>query len=69
MVGAQGVVATREQFDELKIPTYVLPSDCEGKNNLVGADGTRLQAFQVDSIYKSVSQLAEIFDVRTAARP
>ncbi|TRO38796.1 ABC transporter substrate-binding protein [Pseudomonas putida] len=64
MVGAQGVVATREQFDELKIPTYVLPSDCEGKNNLVGADGTRLQAFQVDSIYKSVSQLAEIFDVQ-----
>lgn len=64
MVGAQGSVATREQFDELKIPTYVLPSDCEGKDNLVGADGTRLQAFQVDSIYKSVSQLAEIFDVQ-----
>ncbi|QCI12035.1 ABC transporter substrate-binding protein [Pseudomonas putida] len=64
MVGAQGVVATREQFDELHIPTYLLPSDCEGKDNLVGADGTRLQAFQVDSIYKSVSQLAEIFDVQ-----
>lgn len=64
MVGAQGVVGTREQFDELKIPTYLLPSDCEGKDNLVGADGTRLQAFQVDSIYKSISQLAEIFDVQ-----
>lgn len=64
MVGAQGVVATREQFDELHIPTYLLPSDCEGKDNLVGADGTRLQAFQVDSIYKSISQLAEIFDVQ-----
>ncbi len=56
--------ALREQFDELKIPTYLLPSDCEGKDNLVGADGTRLQAFQVSSIYKSVSQLAEIFDVQ-----
>ncbi|MDI9776576.1 ABC transporter substrate-binding protein [Pseudomonas putida] len=64
MVGAQGAVATREQFSELNIPTYLLPSDCEGKDNLVGADGTRLQAFQVDSIYKSVSQLAEIFDVQ-----
>jgi len=64
MVGAQGAVATREQFAELNIPTYLLPSDCEGKDNLVGADGTRLQAFQVDSIYKSVSQLAEIFDVQ-----
>lgn len=64
MVGAQGVVGTREQFDELGIPTYLLPSDCEGKDNLVGADGTRLQAFQVDAIYKSVSQLAAIFDVQ-----
>ncbi|MEO9242109.1 ABC transporter substrate-binding protein [Pseudomonas inefficax] len=64
MVGAQGVVGTREQFDELGIPTYLLPSDCEGKDNLVGADGTRLQAFQVDTIYKSISQLAAIFDVQ-----
>ncbi|HDS1679734.1 TPA: ABC transporter substrate-binding protein [Pseudomonas putida] len=64
MVGAQGAVATREQFSELKIPTYLLPSDCEGKDNRVGADGTRLQAFKVESIYKSVSQLAEIFDVQ-----
>ncbi|WP_313711851.1 ABC transporter substrate-binding protein [Pseudomonas sp.] len=64
MVGAQGAVATREQFSELNIPTYLLPSDCESKDNLVGADGTRLQAFQIESIYKSVSQLAEIFDVQ-----
>ncbi|HDS1737744.1 MULTISPECIES: ABC transporter substrate-binding protein [Pseudomonas] len=64
MVGAQGVVGTREQFSELNIPTYLLPSDCEGKDNLVGADGTRLQPFKIDSIYKSVSQLAEIFDVQ-----
>ncbi len=64
MVGAQGVVATRQQFAELQIPTYLLPSDCEGKDNLVGADGTRLQPFKVETIYKSVSQLAEIFDVQ-----
>ncbi|MDR2308345.1 MAG: ABC transporter substrate-binding protein [Paucimonas sp.] len=63
-VGAQGVVATREQFAELDIPTYLLPSDCEGKDNLVGADGTRLQTFKVASLYKSISQLAEIFDVQ-----
>ncbi|MBA1200244.1 ABC transporter substrate-binding protein [Pseudomonas capeferrum] len=64
MVGPQGVVGTREQFNELKIPTYLMPSDCEGKDNLVGADGTRLQPFRIDSVYKSVSQLAEIFDVQ-----
>ncbi|OLS60420.1 ABC transporter substrate-binding protein [Pseudomonas putida] len=64
MVGAQGVVGTREQFHELSIPTYILPSDCEGKDNLVGADGTRTQPFNIDSIYKSVSQLAQIFDAQ-----
>ncbi|MFJ3487898.1 ABC transporter substrate-binding protein [Pseudomonas sp. NPDC090202] len=64
MVGPQGAVATREQFQDLKIPTYILPSDCEGKDNLVGADGTRLQAFRIDTLYKGIAQLAEIFDVQ-----
>lgn len=64
MVGPQGVVGTREQFNELKIPTYLMPSDCEGKDNLVGADGTRLRPFSVDSLYKTVDQLAQIFDVQ-----
>ena len=64
MVGPQGVVGTREQFSELDIPAYVLPSDCEGKDNLVGADGTRLRPFRIATLYKSVSQLAQIFDVQ-----
>ncbi|MDF2644166.1 MAG: iron compound transporter, periplasmic iron compound-binding protein [Pseudomonas sp.] len=64
MVGPQGVVGTREQFHELKIPTYIMPSDCEGKDNLVGADGTRLEPFRIESIYKSIGQLAQIFDVQ-----
>ncbi|VVN31127.1 ABC transporter substrate-binding protein [Pseudomonas fluorescens] len=64
MVGPQGAVGTREQFHELKIPTYLLPSDCEAKDNLVGADGTRLAPFRIDTIYKSVNQLAQIFDVQ-----
>lgn len=64
MVGPQGAVGTRQQFHELKIPTYLMPSDCEAKDNSVGADGTRLEAFRVDSLYKSIRQLAEIFDVQ-----
>ncbi|MFK3799079.1 ABC transporter substrate-binding protein [Pseudomonas sp. NPDC088444] len=64
MVGPQGAVGTRQQFQDLKIPTYILPSDCEGKNNLVGADGTRTEAFRIDTLYKSIAQQAEIFDVQ-----
>lgn len=63
MVGPQGAVGTREQFHDLNIPTYLLPSDCEGKDNLKGADGTRLETFDIESLYKSVRQLADIFDV------
>ncbi|KAF1050765.1 MAG: Hemin-binding periplasmic protein HmuT [Stenotrophomonas maltophilia] len=63
MVGPQGVVGTREQFSAVGIPTYILPTDCEGKDNLVGADGTRTEAFRLDSLYQGIDQLAQIFDV------
>lgn len=62
MIGAQGVVGTREQFHELGAPTYIMPADCEGKNNLVGADGTRTAPFSTESIYRGIAQLAAIFD-------
>ncbi|MBP5946915.1 MULTISPECIES: ABC transporter substrate-binding protein [unclassified Pseudomonas] len=68
MVGPQGAVGTREQFHELNIPTYLMPSDCEAKDNLVGADGTRLAPFRIDSIYKSITQFGEIFDVQARAQ-
>lgn len=62
MIGPQGVVGTREQFADLGIPTYVMPPDCEGKDNLVGADGTRLAPFDIATVYKSVDQMAAIMD-------
>ncbi|MFB9223855.1 ABC transporter substrate-binding protein [Paracoccus cavernae] len=62
-VGLQGIVATREQFSDLNIPTYVLPSDCTGKDNRKGSDGTRSDMYAMDSIYQGVSELGQIFDV------
>ncbi len=62
MIGPKGAVGTREQFAQLGIPTYVLPADCEGKNNLVGADGTRIAAYSIQTLYKSITQLASMFD-------
>lgn len=64
MVGKDGVVGTREQFHDLGIATYAMPSDCEGKNNLKGADGTRTSAYDVQALYKSITQLAQLFDVQ-----
>lgn len=62
-VGPKGDVATREQFHDIGIPTYVLPVDCADKDNLVGADGTRSAMLDTDNIFAGVRELAAIFDV------
>lgn len=64
MVGKDGVVGTREQFHDLHIATYAMPADCEGKNNLLGSDGTRTTGYDVKSLYKSIQQLSQIFGVQ-----
>lgn len=61
-IGPQGIVATREQFADLGIPTYVLPSDCIGKDNSIGSDGTRLDLYSMDNLYRGIEELAQIFD-------
>ena len=62
MIGEQGVVGTRPQFHELGANTFIMPADCEGKNNLVGADGTRTAAFRSELVHKGIQQLGVIFD-------
>ena len=66
-VGPQGLIATREQFADLGVTTYVMPADCTGKDNTVGSDGTRTAMFTMDGIYRGVIELGEIFDVREKA--
>ncbi len=62
-IGPQGIVATRDQFADLNVPTYILPADCAGKDNTVGSDGTRTAMFTMDGIYQGVGELAQIFNV------
>lgn len=65
-VGPTGSVGTRQQFADLGIATYILPADCDTKDNATGGDGTRVAAFSTQSIYKGIRQLATIFDVQDA---
>ncbi len=65
-VGAEGMVATREMFHDVNVPTYVMPTDCAAKNNTVGSDGTRSELFSTDQLYTSIEQLAEIYDAQDA---
>lgn len=62
-IGPQGIVATREQFADLGIPTYVLPADCWAKDNSTGSDGTRSAMFGMESVHAGVEELARIFGV------
>lgn len=65
-VGAEGIVATREMFHDVSVPTYVMPTDCAAKDNSVGVDGTRSELFSTDQLYESIEQLAEIYDGQDA---
>lgn len=62
-IGPQGTIATREQFHELDVPTYILPTDCVGKDNSTGDDGTRTAMFSTELIHQEVHELARIFGV------
>jgi len=62
-IGPNGSVGTRDQFADLKIPTYIAPADCVAKDNSGGGDGVRLQMFTMDLIYQEILDLARIFDV------
>ena len=65
-VGPTGSVATRDQFHDLGIASYIMPADCDTKDNATGGDGTRTAAFTTDSVYKGIQELAAIFDVKGA---
>lgn len=67
-VGESGIVGTREMFRDVGIPTYILPADCDTKDNSTGGDGTRTGAFETDSVYKGIRELAAIFDVQAAGK-
>ncbi|MEU0587969.1 ABC transporter substrate-binding protein [Streptomyces sp. NPDC006132] len=59
----KGGVATREQFEQLGVPTYVSPSDCAGKDNSGDGDGARDKALGIDSVYGEIRDLATVFGV------
>lgn len=61
-LGAGGV-AERDELENLGVPTYMSPSDCEGKV-VTGEDGERSTPLTMDLIYREITDLAEIFDVR-----
>lgn len=62
-IGPQGIIATREHFNDIGIPTYILATDCQNKDNSTGSDGTRSDMFKIENVYASINELAQIFNV------
>ena len=64
-VGPQGEVATRDQFEQLGIKTWISPADCQGKSVTAtsNGDGARVKPYSIDVIYDEITALADIFDV------
>lgn len=64
-VGPQGEVATRKQFEQLGINTWISPADCEGKavTATSNGDGARVTPYSINVIFDEITELAAIFDV------
>ncbi|SEG78928.1 iron complex transport system substrate-binding protein [Bosea lathyri] len=66
-VGPNGIVGKRDQFARLKVPTYVSPADCVGKDNSGPGDGVRTQMFSMELVYRNIREYGQIFDVADRA--
>ncbi len=66
-VGPNGIVGKRDQFAKVKVPAYVSPSDCVGKDNSGAGDGVRTQMFTMELIYRNIREFGQIFDVADRA--
>ncbi|CCQ14230.1 putative ABC transporter substrate-binding protein [Rhodococcus sp. AW25M09] len=60
-----GGVADRDQFQQLGVPSYLSPTDCNGKtDDSVNSDGARTAPLEIETVYQEIRDLAAIFDVR-----
>ncbi|OZC65446.1 ABC transporter substrate-binding protein [Rhodococcus sp. 06-470-2] len=60
-----GGVADRDQFEQLGVPSYLSPTDCNGKtDDSVNSDGARTSPLEIETVYQEIRDLAAIFDVR-----
>lgn len=63
-VGPQGEVATRQQFEQLGIKTWISPADCTAKTVTVASngDGARTEPYSINIIFDEITALARIFN-------
>lgn len=65
LLGPSSKVAKREDFEKVGIPTYISPSTCvaEGEKHDKFGYGDRSQLWNMDTLFKEIEDIAQIFDV------
>lgn len=65
LLGPASKVAKREDYEKLGIPTYVSPSVCPaaGASQDKYGNAARSQIWNMDTLYREITELSEIFDV------
>ncbi|MEM7731998.1 MAG: ABC transporter substrate-binding protein [Pseudomonadota bacterium] len=66
-IGPEGLIATRDNFHDVNVPTYVMLTDCAGKDNSVGIDGTRSDLFSTELLYTSIEELGTVLNTHDKA--
>ncbi|MEH0074528.1 ABC transporter substrate-binding protein [Pannonibacter sp. Pt2] len=66
LIGPSSKVAKREDFEKLEIPAYLSPSTCvaEGVAKDKFGYGERSELWKMDTLFKEIDELAQIFDVQ-----
>lgn len=63
LLGPDSKVAKREDFANLKIPTYIAPGLCATNRNSGDVHGARDKLWSMDLLYQEIDELSQIFDV------
>jgi iron complex transport system substrate-binding protein len=63
LIGPTSKVAKREDFDKVGVPSYISPSTCLSTEKVKNEYGSRDQLWNMDQLYKEISELSQIFDV------
>lgn len=65
LIGPSSRVATREDFDNVGVATYLSPNTCvaEGMEKDKFGYGSRAQLWSMDGLYQEINEIAQIFDV------
>ncbi|MBS7555894.1 ABC transporter substrate-binding protein [Ancylobacter dichloromethanicus] len=66
-IGPNGIVGKRDQFEGVKVPAYVSPTDCVGKDNTGAGDGVRTRMYSTELLYRNIREYGAIFDVSARA--